>query len=105
MRILFSCSVMLCLLSAGSLADPTRPAQFKPSVSAIASQSNEPFRLSLIRWQDERASVIINGQLMRIGDDIAGYQLREVHQDHVVLDSATDRLQLFIFQKMTHHDE
>jgi hypothetical protein len=105
MRILFSCSVMLCLLSGNCLADPTRPAQLTQSMPSAASKSSEPIRLSLIRWQEQQASVVINGQLMKIGDTIAGYQLREVHQDHVVLESAADRLQLFIFQKMTHNDK
>lgn len=105
MRILFSFSMIVCLYSVSCLADPTRPAQHKQSMPVAASQSGEPLRLSLIRWQEQQASVVINGQLLKTGESIAGYQLQEIHQDHVVLESATDRLQLFIFQKMTHNDE
>lgn len=105
MRTLLSCSVVVCLMSGNCLADPTRPAQHVMPVTSSPGHAQEPLRLSLIRWQGQQASVIINGQLMKAGDRIDGYQLREVQQDHVVLESATDRLQLFIFQKMTHNDE
>lgn len=105
MRILFSFSMIVCLFSLSCLADPTRPAQLNQTMSLATSQGGEPLQLRLIRWQEQQASVVINGQLLRAGDRIAGYQLQEIHQDHVVLESAADRLQLFIFQKMTHNDE
>lgn len=104
MRILLSCSLVCCLVNVNGHADPTRPAQHSPRMTLSASEIQEPFRLSLIRWQDHQSSAMINGQLMKSGDFILGYQLREVHHDHVVLESATDRLQLFIFQKITHHE-
>ncbi|MCC5826050.1 hypothetical protein [Alkalimonas sp.] len=102
MQILFSFSVLL-LVSFAVCADPTRPA--RAIASAAQQQEATSLQLHLIRWQESGALAVVNGQLLKAGDEIHGYVLQAIHPDHVVLARAGEQLQLFLFQKMTHNDE
>jgi type II secretory pathway component PulC len=65
-----------------TLPDPTRKFGRKPTPSRV---TDSPLSLQSILHSGERRSVIINGQIKTIGSWINGNQIKEIHQDSVVI--------------------
>lgn len=91
MKTLFVCSLLLH--SASVLADPTRP---PPSwlAASVAGDTAVPTRalsLQLIKQTPNGRIAVINGRLLRKGEKIRQYQLRDIAADHVVLDLNGER--------------
>lgn len=67
--------------------DPTRPIVGLQSSSAQPT-GNQPISgltLQQIVFRQAVASVVINGKLYRLGDEVAGYTLTHIEQNHVIL--------------------
>lgn len=73
----------LLLLAAASAApaqtldDPTRPDHLEPERQAAAAPAS-PWALSSIVFSDERKLAVINGQIVKVGDRIAGATVLEI---------------------------
>ena len=65
---------------ANGLADPTRPADARPTTHG---ESLKAFRLEAILQSGERRIAIVNGQVVRAGDRIGAIRILEVNADGV----------------------
>lgn len=54
----------------------------------------EALQLKGIVWSDNVPTVLINNEVLKIGDEINGYRIVNVGQDFVTLRSGNERLQL-----------
>ena len=54
------------------------------------------FALSGILWDTQQPIAIINGQMLRVGEELDGYRVAEIGQDHVSLTDGTHTYQLLI---------
>ena len=92
---------LLGLLAMPALAlDPTRP----PSWQAYsgAPSSTDALVLQQIIWRDHNPKVVINEQVLRLGDRVAGATLAYIGRTHVILQQAgqSQRLELLATTKM-----
>ncbi len=85
--ILFSFPVVMAYADS-NLPDPTRPADYSVSYSVeqISPKKRAEFKLNAIRVSDIDRSAIVNGRLVRVGDDIGTAKVREINSQDVVLD-------------------
>ena len=62
------------------LSDPTRPADYSAavSVSQVKPKKRDEFSLNAIRISDEDRSAIVNGRLVRVGDDIGTAKVKKL---------------------------
>ncbi len=77
--------------------DPTKP--FGVSVNAAGLQVTKkgPLILESIIHGDKIHTVVINGQVMQVGDTIGEHRLVAVNDDSVVLRTPTERVKLSVF--------
>ena len=54
------------------------------------------FTLSGILWDTQRPIAIINGQMLQVGEELDGYRVADISQDHVSLTDGTHTYQLLI---------
>lgn len=81
------------VLAKGS--DPTKPFGYQAAGGVDVSQGQ--LILESIIHGDKIHTVIINSQIMRVGDYIGEYRLVAVNDGSVVLRTETERLKLYIF--------
>ena len=84
MKILFVCSLLLCL---SVLADPTKPPpswQVQPELAQMQTQA-EVVQLQLIKRSDSGNVAVINGRQLRRGDQFNQYSVVSISADQVVL--------------------
>ena len=81
------------------LSDPTRPADYSVAISAkqVAPQKRTEFNLNAIRISNEDRSAIVNGRLVRVGDDIGTAKVREINKQDVVLDYERKQLTIPLY--------
>lgn len=94
-----------CLMAgagAATLPDPTRPADYLARVEAPANQDSSAanFTLTGIRIDAEDRTAIVNGNLIRVGDTVAGAKLLEIDAAAVVLQYERKRLMLRLFDRV-----
>lgn len=92
MKILFVSSLCL-LLSQVVIADPTRPA---PGWQITTEQNNaapvaETLKLQLIKDSPQGKTALINGQLLRKGQQIRQYTVQDISEQQVILDVNGER--------------
>lgn len=69
------------------LADPTRPP--KPAVADAAVAPNPAqWQLSLVRVSDDDRRAVVNGKLVREGDQVGSARVLRIESSHVVLKQA-----------------
>ena len=54
------------------------------------------FTLSGILWDTQQPIAIINGQMLQVGEELDGYRVADIGQDHVSLTDGTHTYQLLI---------
>ena len=54
------------------------------------------FTLSGILWDTQQPIAIINGQMLRVGEELDGYRVADIGQDHASLTDGTHTYQLLI---------
>jgi len=72
-------------------ADPSNP--FSALLGDLPLASEE-LKLKGIVWQNNVPTVLINNEVLKVGDEINGYRIASVGQDFVTLRNNTERLQL-----------
>lgn len=93
--------VVLCLLAAGaaaaeSLSDPTRPPG-NIAGAALEAGSDGGLRLqSVLSPQGGRASAIINGKVVRVGDRVGEARLVRLNETEAVLQGPNGMERLFL---------
>lgn len=80
-------SALIVRADAG-LPDPTRPADY--SVTRVIKQAlpgqRTIFSLNAIRISETDRSAIINGMIVRVGDEISNARVKEINAVEVILD-------------------
>lgn len=85
-------------------ADPTKPEYLLPATdnqtaNSVPSVVASAPVLSYIQIGQQR-SAVINGQLLKVGDQIANYRVQQIDARQVVLQQGEQRLVLKLFQTM-----
>jgi hypothetical protein len=70
---------------------PVRPAG---EPQQVANQIEKPFSLSAIIYNNGTGAAIINGRIVRKGDQIEGMEVSELHSDRVLLREGLRNLEL-----------
>jgi hypothetical protein len=77
-------------------SDPTKPLGFVANSTASKVKHNE-LTLQTIVESGEAKRVVINGQLLKVGDKIRQYQLSEITSSYALLSSPEKDLKLLMF--------
>lgn len=106
MKVILSCSLFL-LVSwvVNATSDPTKPDAAVGAASAVsaanaAALAAVPFKLSLLKDVKGQYLAVINGQVVKTGDQIDGFTVMHITRQQVVLQKATERLTLNLFKAM-----
>lgn len=97
---MFKFLLLFLLISSASVeaksTDPTKP--FNLNVSSSANViNNNALTLQTIVGNGEHKSVVINGQLLKLGDQIRQYTLSEITDQYVLLSSSEKNIKLSMF--------
>jgi len=96
----------LCFISAAGAADlpdPTRPADYSVNIETPVEQDKKAvdFNLTAIRIDPDDRSAIINGHLVREGDEVGSARLVEIHPADVVLDYDRRHLVVRLYHQLS----
>jgi hypothetical protein len=87
---------------AQALPDPTRPAEYRES---LVVQELPPalvdWKVTAIRISQDDRTAIVNGNIVRVGDDIGPARLLEIRPDQVILDYDSKRVAVRLFSDMS----
>ena len=98
-RLLLALCIGLTNLQANTLQDPTRPSQNKPIFNTGQSSSvlaHSALRLTAIINRNNYKQAIINGRSVAEGQQVQGYKIILISQNHVVLDGLEGKQTLFV---------
>jgi MSHA biogenesis protein MshK len=91
-------TILVSLGTAGvagaELPDPTRPYDYAATVEVQQGTAAADWRLTGIRIRGEDRTAIINGRVVRAGDDLDGAKVVEIGHGQVVLDQDRKRVVL-----------
>ena len=96
-RVLLALSFMASPAFAGPNADPTRPPDFNaPTTVAADAQKEAPLELQAVFFAEGRRMAIINGERLRLDEDVQSARLVRIERDRVALrrDGKTIELEL-----------
>jgi MSHA biogenesis protein MshK len=79
-------------------ADPTQPEYDEPSTTAATRVVTAQPKLTLIQSSGQRFQAVVNGQLVRPGDQLDGYLVQQINARQVVLVQGERRLVLNLFK-------
>ncbi len=88
------------------LPDPTRPANFivediEPVfIEVIDTKEKISFRVTAIRISADDRSAIVNGKLVRVGDEISSATIAEINPLSVVVDYEDRKLIVRLFKNL-----
>ncbi len=82
-------------------SDPTQPEMPALTPVTVAGQAAAVPKLTLIQSSGSRFQAVINGQLVRPGDTIAGYQVHQINARQVLLRQGERQLVLNLFNTTT----
>jgi hypothetical protein len=70
------------------LPDPTRPADYSVAISVkqAAPKTRAEYKLNAVRISVDDRSAIVNGRLVRVGDEIGKAKVKEINIQNIVLD-------------------
>ena len=103
-------SLPLMAMSNEELPDPTRPATFVDVVAEpvffeeIQVKEKINWKLSAIRISADDRSAIVNGKLVRVGDDIGPAKILEINPLSVVIDHDERKLIVRLFNNQVIKD-
>lgn len=77
-----------------TLPDPTRPPDYTATafVPEPAQKDDVEFNLTAVRIDKDSRSVIINGELLRVGDKVGSAEILEIHPAQVILNHENRRM-------------
>ena len=99
-------SLFVCtnsLYANNSLSDPTKPADYQDSlaepiyVEAVTVDEKVSWRVSAIRISSSDRTAIVNGELVRVGDEISSGEVIEINPLSVVLNHKDQKLIVRLF--------
>jgi MSHA biogenesis protein MshK len=84
------------------LPDPTRPVNYSEALPQVIEVHELPkelidWRVTAIRIKDRDRSAIVNGQLVRVGDQIGTAKILEINPAAVVLDYEKKQVYVRLF--------
>lgn len=97
------CLSPMIALAKAELPDPTRPAAYRPEnlepvfFEEVSVKENINWKLSAIRISDNDRTAILNGKLVRTGDDIGPAKVLEINPLSVVIDHEERKLIVRLF--------
>lgn len=99
--------VMSCFFSVMVMAsDPTRPPHWMQVPSQQAPVFNPSrYELQQVIQHPQRQRAVINGQLLRVGDDIDGARLVRIDATSVLLRVRRNEYRLSLLSEDKHHEE
>ena len=65
-----------------------------PFARSPAARPAAALTLSGILWDAQAPIAIVNGQMLRAGEEVDGFRVVEIRQDHVIITDGTQTLQL-----------
>ncbi|WP_448565557.1 agglutinin biogenesis protein MshK [Thalassotalea ganghwensis] len=78
--------------------DPTQP--LSKSLTSKLTQQKKTLKLESIINQGQQKIAIINGRLLKVGDVIAQYRIKEINQNKVILATAENQIELSLFRQV-----
>lgn len=90
---------LFCSTVKAQSADPTKPLNIMNSSVTNVTQK-DALNLQTIVANGENKSVVINGQLLNIGDQIQQYKLSKITRNYVVLSSLEKDMTLSLFKSV-----
>lgn len=81
-------------VTAAELSDPTRPPGRTASASVRSPLDRADWRLTVVRIAPGNRSAVVNGEVVRVGDSVAGAQVVDIQPGRVVIDRDGARLTL-----------
>lgn len=96
--------LIICVFSSGLLLqvqaqDPMRP-EWPRAMAEPAAGAETPavsLKLQLVREQGRQKLAVINGQSLKLGEQIQGYRVQQIKADSVVLQRDGEQLVLHLF--------
>ncbi|MGK0380841.1 MAG: MSHA biogenesis protein MshK [Flavobacteriales bacterium] len=98
-KLLLVLCICLTNVQANTLQDPTRPSQNKPIFNTGQSSSvlaHSALKLTAIINSNEYKQAIINGRSVAEGQQVQGYRVILISQNHVILDGLEGKQTLFV---------
>jgi len=95
-QILVLSTFFIALNSVGQTLDPTKPFGFS-SASAQSANSTQKLVLESIVHGEGIHTVVISGQVLKMGETVNGHKVVAVNSDNVLLRSDTETLRLYLF--------
>ena len=85
----------------GTLPDPTRPANYSSSFTSgpVITKQRAEFSVRAIRISVTDRSAIVNGKLVRVGDEIGAAKVNEIKSFEVVLDYERQRVTIPLYAR------
>ena len=80
-------------------ADPTKPFTL-PTQSVSKAVKKNALVLQTIIESNDKASVVISGKLLQLGEQIRGYKLSKITSNYVMLSSPEKNLKLSLFSSV-----
>lgn len=86
MKILYGCSLLFCAVALAG--DPTAPAPgwFAEGGTSGAQAAVAPIQLQLIKKTDQGWLALVNGQLLRKGQQAAGFKVLDISANQVIIE-------------------
>jgi MSHA biogenesis protein MshK len=75
------------------LRDPTRPEGFVDKSTEVRTDSLE---LNAIFISSQRKVAVINGQVVKVGDEVSGVKVISIDENSVELEGADNRMTLYL---------
>lgn len=87
--------------AAQELTDPTRPAEFRPaSVAEDLPAELSNWKVTGIRVTPDDRSAIVNGAIVRAGDETGQATIREIHADRVIIEYRDKLVSVRLFDSL-----
>lgn len=87
----------------GASVDPTKPLMFGTGHQTSQVIAKQELTLQTIIERDNKISVVINGQLLNVGDNIEQYKVITIEGSSVLLSSPEKNLKLSLFSSVLAH--
>jgi len=97
-QILVLSALIFATTAVGQTLDPTKPFSYSAS-SGKSANSETKLVLESIIHGDEVHTVVISGQIVKMGEMVNNHKLVAVNTDNVLLRSDTETLRLHLFPK------
>lgn len=106
---LITCCLLVSSMSTyanNNLPDPTKPADYRTElpepvyVEAVTKEKKISWRVSAIRISPADRTAIVNGELVRVGDEVSSGEILEINPLSVVLNHNDQKLIVRLFNSI-----